>query len=340
MRLRSTFLALCLALGAGLPANANLIIKPTFDSSITGNINATQIQDTINQAIAFFEANYTNPITVTIDFQSMSSGLGESQVGFVYNVNYQTYYNALVATNANPAAIAGLTANNGSTANNPVTGTTIINADSADLRAVGLAGASLCNVIGTAGNLTCSATPGAGAIDGIIGLNTSITSPPGAESGDYDLLAVTEHEIDEVLGLGSQDAGCNSGAGCTGRNPLNPAPEDLFSYTAKGVRASLNVNCAALTQAYFSYSGAANITDLNTACNGGDFGDWKGVNGDPQVQDAYATPSQLVPYGSSELAAMSAIGYTLAPAPEPATWMLLLSSAGVLAIARRRMSRR
>ena len=130
MRLRSTFLALCLTLCAGIPAHANLIIKPIFDSSITGNVNATQIQDTINQAIAFFEANYTNSITVTIDFQSTSSGLGSTQVGFVYNENYKAYYNALVATNANPAAIAGLTANGGNNVNNPVTGTTIISVKS------------------------------------------------------------------------------------------------------------------------------------------------------------------------------------------------------------------
>jgi hypothetical protein len=290
------------AFGAGVPAQANLIINPTFDSSITGNANATQIEATINQAISFFEATYTNSITGTIDFRIDDFGSWGSQV-----------------------------------ANNPANGTTQIWVKSADLRAVGLAGGPLCNVTGAAGTLTCSTTAGGtGAVDGIIGLNTSITSPPSAESGNYDLPAVTEHEIDEVLGLRPMVAGCDSTNGCTGSNAGNPAPEDLFSYTAKNVRASLNVNCAAITQAYFSYSGAVNIANLNTACNGGDFGDWQGINGDPQVQDAYATAGQLVPYGSSELAAMSAIGYT--PAPEPATWLLLLSSAGVLAIARRRMS--
>jgi hypothetical protein len=95
----------------------------------------------------------------------------------------------------------------------------------------------------------------------------------------------------------------------------DPAPEDLFSYRAKGVFALLNVNCAATTQAYLSYSGAAVLTNLNTACNGGDFGDWKGVAGSPQVQGAFGTPGQFVPHGANEFAAMSAIGYTLALEP-------------------------
>ena len=74
----------------------------------------------------------------------MNGGLGESQT-FIDPINYKTFYNALVATNANPAAIAGLNANGGDSATNPVTHTSTIDVTPVNLRAVGLAGAPLCS---------------------------------------------------------------------------------------------------------------------------------------------------------------------------------------------------
>jgi hypothetical protein len=255
---------------------------------------------------------------------------------------YQGYYNALVATNANPAAIAGLTANGGNAANNPVNGTNVINVKSADLRAVGLAGAPLCNVTGPSGNLTCSATPGgANAIDGLIGLNTSITYPPNPNNGsNYGLMAVTEHEIDEILGLGSALPNCNTGdvPACNSASARNPEPEDLFAYTGNGVFSSLTENCANLTPAYFSYSGAVDLSNFNTACNGGDWEDW-GNNATAQVQDAFTGPGGQPAYGANEIAAMSAIGYATTT-PEPGTWMLLLSSLALIPLAGQRRGKR
>jgi hypothetical protein len=335
--------ALLISAAAGVPAHAGLIIDPTFDSTITSQTGAAGIESTIDGAISLFENTYTNNITVSIEFYATTTGLGESQVGFTYNQPYQAFYNALVTTNANPAAIAGLTANNGNNANNPVNGTQTINVKSANERAVGLAGAPLCNVIASgkpADPLTCSGTAGGtGAIDGLIGLNTGITYPPNANNGsNYGLLATTEHEIDEVLGLGSALPNCNSNppvtdpptTPCTSASASNPAPEDLFRYVGNAEFAPLTENCSDLSaQAYLSYSGAADITNMNTACNGGDWGDWGG-NSSAQVQDAFTGPGAQPTYGPSEIAAMSAIGYKLAT-PEPATWLLMLTSLAVLA---------
>jgi hypothetical protein len=201
----------------------------------------------------------------------------------------------------------------------------------------------LCNPIGSAGSLVCSNVEGgSGAVDGIISLNTNITYPPQPSGSPYyGLMSVTEHEIDEVLGLGSALGDCaNSGAHpCTSISSANPAPEDLFRYTGTGQFASLSINCSnTITPAYFSYTGATDITDFNTACNGADWADWKG-GAAPQVQDAYGTPGAEPTYGANEIAAMSAIGYTLAdPVPEPGTWLLLLTSLGLLAFARKRLS--
>jgi len=260
----------------------------------------------------------------------MSGGLGESQVGFVYNENYQQFYNALAATDANPAAIAGLTANGGNSATSPVNGSTVIGVNSVNLRALGLSGAPLCNVTGTAGNLSCNSSVAGGpnAIDGIVGINTSITDPPQANNGsNYDMTAVVEHEIDEVLGLGSGIPDCNS-CGSSASAPF-ARPEDLFRYNANGTRSSLTVNCASPGTAFFSYSGVTDLAQFNNACNGADFGDWQSSplpNGvAAQVQDAFATSSDDPAYGPNEEAAMSAIGYLIAT-PEPATgWLVSIS---------------
>lgn len=329
---------------AGAPAHAGLIIDPVFDASITGQANAAGIEGTIDSAIATFENTYSNNISASIEFYAMSGGLGESQVGFVYGIPYQAYYDALVATNANPAAIAGLTLDGGNSTLNPVNGTGTIDIKSANARAVGFSDASpLCNVIGsegngTASNLSCSDVPGgSGAVDGLIGLNTATTYPPNPNNGsNYGLLAVTEHELDEILGLGSALPNCQSPS-CPSSSASEPDPEDLFRYTAPGKFASLSPGCSNPTPAYFSYSGSLDLANFNTACNGADWGDWGG-NATAQVQDAFGSPGAQPSYGPNEIAAMSAIGYTVA-LPEPSTPVLLISSLGVFALAVKRRPR-
>ncbi len=309
---------------AAIPAHADLIITPTFDSSITSSPNAVSIEDTIDTAISMFESTYSNPIDADIYFQSTTTGLGSSNF-YYYEVSYISFYNGLVANNANPAAIAGLNSNGGDADTNgginPVTGTPEIDIKSANARALGINIAPGCVPTGTAGNMTCTSGGGT-AYDGIVSLNTSITYPPQANNGvNYGLLSTVEHEIDEILGLGSSLPNTDASSGTVNFLAGNPAPEDLFRYTAPGVFAG-PTNCASPAPAFLSYSGATVLTYFNSACNGGDFGDWAGA-GYPQVQDAFATPGANPAYGPNEIAAESAIGYDLVATPEPGTWLLL-----------------
>ncbi len=68
-------------------AYGDLVLKATFDSSITSDPNAANIENTINQAIQVYEKLFTNNITVTINFKEMSSGLGSSNF-YYYNISY------------------------------------------------------------------------------------------------------------------------------------------------------------------------------------------------------------------------------------------------------------
>src|ERR1700679_2586175 len=95
---QSLRLAAGIAFGAVL-ARASLIINPTFDPSL----NSAE-QGAIKAGIAAIEGDISSPnnITVSIYFNSISSGLGESETG-IYTVSYDDYYNAFkaVATSAN-----------------------------------------------------------------------------------------------------------------------------------------------------------------------------------------------------------------------------------------------
>ncbi len=212
-------------------------------------------------------------------------------------------------------AIANLAAQ---TTINPVTGGTTIDVKTANLRAIGFSGATY-----------PSGLPNG--YDGIISVNTSLTDvgSPGT-TGQYSLAAVVEHEMDEVLGLGS------------GLSTLSdPLPEDLFRYASNGSR-SYTTNSSAL--AYFSIDGTTDLAQFDNQNDGGDWGDWQsnplpaGVG--PKVQDAFGTPGSHPTLGV-ELQALDVIGYDLigpptVTTPEPGTLTLLAFGAGCVAFIKRR----
>jgi len=133
---------------------------------------------------------------------------------------------------------------------------------------------------------------------------------------------VAEHEIDEVLGLGSALPTPQFNA---------PFPEDLFRYDASGVR---SFTTTATAKAFFSINGTTDLAQFDNQNDGGDFGDWQsnplppGVQ--PKVQDAFAT-SGATPALGVELTALDVIGYDrIASIPEPGTGVLLAAALVVL----------
>ncbi|HWE02061.1 MAG TPA: NF038122 family metalloprotease [Tepidisphaeraceae bacterium] len=320
--------AVCLAgaLGISTPARANLIITPTFDTSIINDSNATTIEAGINAAIGRLESFVLNNVSVTITFQETSSGLGGSSTAY-YTVPYTTYLSELgtkQTLSANDTtAIASLSPG----PNNPVNGDPNIREQTALARTLGYA-----NYSGS---------------DGTISLNTSIMnlSRTGTQNPSYyDLQAVAGHEIDEVLGIG----GPGSALQLTGAYSGQASPSgavgvlDLYRYSAANTR-SFTMDPS--KTAYFSINGG--VTPLvyfnQNGANGADFADWgnggtgtgdTSGNSPAQLQDAYGGPGAQVNLGTNEITALDIIGYNVVP--EPASCGLFLMMTATALITRRR----
>ena len=183
-------------------AAAGLIISPTFDISITDDPNSAAIQAMINRAIGFYESLFSDPITIHILFRYSDSAPAPSPTPFPagvvaasLSVQYTVPWNNFIR-----ALRADATSSNDNRANASLPGSALstnIAPSSGNGRAVGLDTPPAMLADGTIRQ--------GGPYDGIVTLNStqpfSFTRP--LFSGSFDAQRAVEHEIDEVMGLGS-----------------------------------------------------------------------------------------------------------------------------------------
>ncbi len=300
-------------LSVAMPLSANaLTIVPIFNASMTANQKTL-----VNNAIAFYQNTFSDPITVTIAFTGMNSGLGQSQT-YISTQSYSAYRTALIADKTS-ADDNLATASLQNQVASPVNGTNFITMKTANARAVGISAFG-----GDNGALFAGCGSGT-TVDGCIGINFGLTDDQG---GLYGATTVIEHEMNEALGLGSNLDGLGVFSG-------NAAPEDLFRYGSAGVRSFTPQSCSQSNgRAFFSIDGGVtNLNEFNNCNNGGDYGDWI-THSPSQIQDAFTDGSgkPMMAMGLSETRALDAIGYTYktSTVPEPTT--VTLMAAGLLAI--------
>ena len=189
------------AISVSTVPTVGLIIHPTFDSSITTDPNAAAIEAMINRAISIYESLFSDPITIEILFRySTTAPNGDDLPADVLSqslsVQYTVRWNAFVS-----ALRADATTSNDNRANASLPGSALstnIAPSSGNGRAVGLDTPPAMLEDGTIRQ--------GGPYDGIVMLNSAqpfqFTRPP--SSGSFDAQTGTEHEIDEIMGLGSQ----------------------------------------------------------------------------------------------------------------------------------------
>jgi hypothetical protein len=265
-------------------AAKHLVIVPIFDASIADAPQAATIEATINTAIEQYETTYSTPITVKIYFEQ-GPGLGSSTTTTV-TVSYYDYRKAFAAHAKSADQISALASLPKGTTN-PVTGGKDIDLTQADAQALGFKTHT--------GN------------DGIITLTLSELNytRTNIDPSKYDLQDAAEHEIDEVLAIGSDLDGLTNGDAVADKAPVTN--EDLFRYSKRGGRSYTTASDAA---AYFSDDGGKTDLERFNQDSNGDFGDWYSVTGTevPQVQDAFGTPGVYAKLGV-ELTMLDVLGW-------------------------------
>jgi len=280
--------------------NSGLVIIPTFDTTITSDPRSAAIQAMIVSAIDAYQKLFADPITVTILFRlstvhadgaPLNSNLVGSSDSTSYPRDWNTYITALKAdarTANDTAAISTLPVD-------PLTASIVMK--SAAGRAIGLNTPSAFFADGHLGV--------GGPYDGIITLNPSkplqFTRP--VANGNFDARTFTEHEIDEVLGLGSH---IDSPA------PQFLDPEDLFSWSSLNAR-----NTSSTGVRHFSIDRGLHFIATFNQDPAGDSGDWESEPQCPQnhplVQNAFNCDGQSpeISGTSPEGIALDVIGYDL-----------------------------
>jgi hypothetical protein len=292
------------------PARA-LVITPDYSTSVTSSADAAVVEADFGTIVAQYEAMFTNPITVTVTVDLEAAGansfLGEN-VTTQTDSTYTAFRSALSSlSGGNPAAQTLL-------ASLP-TGSTFNGFSAMELKlpnAVAL-GLSTSQAGVSEGTITINSSAGIqfATVDGQVGLD------------NYNFISVTEHELDEVLGLGSA---LNGGE----RNvPSFIMPEDLMRYAPNSTTPSFTLSTSAM--AFLSINGGKSDLIQLSQDNTGDYGDFYSPGEhEPSapctahVQNAFSCPGQ-VPYvtaTSVEALALEAMGYDprFSASPTNTTW--------------------
>ena len=279
-------LGLCLFLSPR--ASAALTFNVTYDSSVTIQTNAADIENALSRAVQTFEDLYTNNATINITFYwgpvgpfTSGIGLGRSQFSLMPST-YSTITNALFthrASEADTNSVASLPASD------PIGGPWFV--CFAEAKVLGL-------------------RPPNPANDGSVGFSTNVsyTFDPNNRiaPGKYDLIGVAEHELSEVLGRDTFGL----------KNDF--VPYDLFRFTNNAAR---NFDPAA-TNVYFSVdNGLTALRFFYTNASLGDIQDWKST-ANPDSYDAFVSSGHLLPISAADIMTLDVLGYNgpgLTPPP-------------------------
>ena len=290
--------------------------SPTFFNDIGLSAgDFTTFQSSLNSVLSFYSTNFASPnaLTITVEFHAGNTGLGTAAT-YYNDIAYQDYRNALAATGTSlDDATALLFLPN--TANNPVNSNTMLHTTLPLLRALGFA----------EGNL---AVPWDASINLNVGLMALDRSGP-INPALYDLMQVTYHELNEVLGWTSGLNGVPNTPVTVPSGPIDAA--DLFRYNGVGSRSfTSDVNEAA----YLSIdNGLTSLANFNTQAPG-DRQDFTGLP-NPSVQDSGSSPGLRLDNALAERTFLDVVGYNVVP--EPSAALLALGGAfGLLVLRRRR----
>lgn len=255
-----------------------LIFHITYDSSVTSQPNAAQIEAAYGVVTQQYSALFTNPITLNITVIWGNSGFGSSSYPLLGGATYPQITSALKAnstTSVDTNAVASLPSSN------PIGSLWYI--PRCEAKALSLLGVN----------------PNDSTADGEVmftsnGVTWAFSPTNRAVPGEYDFIAVAEHETSEVMGR------------CYGLGQVGGyVPYDLFRFT-NGVR-TFN---AYDTDVYFSLNKGVTPLKWFNAITSGDPQDWALTN-IPDAFDYGLAPGGKATLSSPDLSVLSVLGYKL-----------------------------
>jgi hypothetical protein len=269
---------------SALPVRA-MTINVTYDTTVTSQPNAAQIESAFGDVVGTFQDLYTNNITVDVTvYYETGIGLGESSTEFTGNPAYSDVIKALKAS-------ATTAEDSNSIASLPVSDPTgggpwwIANAQAKALGPIG------------GFDYVQSFPDGDGSIYFESSVSYTFDPTNRAVLNKFDFIGVAEHELSEVLGR-------SAGLGTLGGGYI---PYDLFRFTSSGVR-SLNTSDSGV---YFSVNdGVTSLKAFNPPVNGGDLQDWQ-MSSPADSYDAFLSTGQKALLSSADLTSLDILGYKL-----------------------------
>jgi hypothetical protein len=323
-----------LAIGLTAAAPAMNIVVTYPDPSVP-----MQAKNQIANIVAQYDSFFTNVDTVNITVQFAAGDL-EKNLTSANPFSYSTWVSQLAAdSKANPNNAELATAAASLPAMDPLLGDNpLVLLRTAYARAIGLNAPAPANVDGV---ITFSNSPN------IFAYN-SVPTP-----GLYDFGNLFQHNLNEVLGIGSQLTGLGNNAVRPNCQPGSSGPcyeaEDYFRFTAPHGRLA---NTDPLANVYFSPDdGVTNVARFNQDFNFGDRQDWiygnsvcpagPAIPPGPFVNDAVACVNTAITFSPSSpgFAVLLALGYDQ-NVPEPASVLLCAAGLALLAGVRRRIFNR
>lgn len=271
-------------------SGTGLAINLVWDSSVTSAPSAftAGVVNVAQYFVSHFSDNVTLNITVgygEAGGHALNGALGMS-LSYLQSSSYSQIQTALTddqSSSADASAVASLTGDPTSGGHYWLT--------TAEAKSLGLL-SSTTNTDGSVGFSSSS---------GIFDYNNS----DGVTAGQYDFFAVVAHEFSEVMGR-ILLVGTNVGGTANSYDVL-----DLFHYSAPATH-----DLSGSVAGYFSVdNGTTDLHDFNTVSSG-DRGDWA-TSATPDAFDAFGTPGAVEPILASDLTALDAIGWNMAPSGPP-----------------------
>jgi Ca2+-binding RTX toxin-like protein len=263
--------------------SSGLIINVSYDASVSSA--PADFKETIAQVVNYFQATFSDPITINISVgygeaggSPMSGGAIGQSLTYLSSFSYSKLKNALAAdskTTADASAVASLPGTDPA-------GTGHYWVSTAEGKALGLISSST----GTDGFVGFSSAAG------IFDYNNG----DGVGAGQYDFYGVVAHEFSEVMGR------ILLVGGTVGSSSNSYDPFDLFHFSGSGIR-----DFSGSKAGYFSIDGGATSLNSFNTYPGGDAGDWAGATID--AYNAYGSSGVVEPVSSVDLTAMDAIGW-------------------------------